>query len=246
MSITSRGAIVAGAGGGIGSAVVNRLSEAGWTTIGVDRRGDAIPDRAIAIEADLTDPTDARRAFESATRSVDSIGVVVNAVGASGRAAGDGPVDEITDDGWAWTIDVNLTSAFHVSRHSIAPLRAAGGGSIVHVSSVLGLGGDPQFTTHAYAASKGAVISLARSMAVTYAPERIRVNVVCPGLIATPMSSRAANDPAIVDRLGELQPLTGTMGSADDVAAAVHYLSSDDAAFVTGAVLTVDGGWTAR
>ena len=165
--------------------------------------------------------------------------------GGSGRRFGDGPVDECTDEGWDATLELNLTSVFLVCRHAVPVLRAGGGGAIVTVASVLGLvGGDRDFATHAYAASKGAVISLTRSMAVTYAADGIRCNVVCPGLIATPMSARAQGDPAIRARLAELQPLTGDFGRAEDVAEAVVYLAG--AQFVTGTVLTVDGGWTAR
>ena len=113
------------------------------------------------------------------------------------------------------------------------------------MSSVLALvGGDEDFATHAYAASKAGVVGLVRAMAVTYARDRIRCNVVAPGLVATPMSRRAQDDPRIRARLRELQPLTGDFGTPDDVATACLYLAT--APFVTGAVLTVDGGWTAR
>jgi NAD(P)-dependent dehydrogenase (short-subunit alcohol dehydrogenase family) len=142
-------------------------------------------------------------------------------------------------------LDGNLTSVFRYCRLAMPLLRAAGGGAIVTVSSVLGLvGGDEDFSTHAYAASKAGVIGLTRAMAVTYAPEGIRCNVVCPGLIETPMSRRVQDDDRIRARLLELQPLTGDLGGADDVAGAIVYLAT--APFVTGAVLTVDGGWTAR
>jgi NAD(P)-dependent dehydrogenase (short-subunit alcohol dehydrogenase family) len=106
------------------------------------------------------------------------------------------------------------------------------------------VGGDRDFATHAYAASKGGLIALTRSMAVTYAADGIRCNVVAPGLIATPMSARAQGDPAIRERMRELQPLTGDLGTPEDVAGAVTYLA--EAPFITGTVLTVDGGWTAR
>jgi NAD(P)-dependent dehydrogenase (short-subunit alcohol dehydrogenase family) len=110
---------------------------------------------------------------------------------------------------------------------------------------VLGLvGGDGDFATHAYAASKAGIVGLSRAIAVHYARERIRCNVVAPGLIATPMSERAQSDERIRARLRELQPLTGDFGAPADVAGAAVYLAS--AGFVTGAVLTVDGGWTAR
>ena len=102
----------------------------------------------------------------------------------------------------------------------------AGGGAIVNLSSALGLvGGDADFATHAYAASKGAIVALTRAMAVTYAPEGIRCNVVCPGLIATPMSARAQDDPAIRARLAELQPLTGGLRAPEDVAGRARYLA---------------------
>jgi NAD(P)-dependent dehydrogenase (short-subunit alcohol dehydrogenase family) len=142
---------------------------------------------------------------------------------------------------------INLTSMFLVCKHTVPWLLRAGGGAIINLSSVLGIvGGDEDFATHAYAASKGGIIALSRAMAVYYAPRGIRVNVIAPGLIATPMSQRAQDDPRILARLGQLQPLTGKMGSSEDVAGAAAYLASDDARFVTGTVLTVDGGWTAQ
>jgi meso-butanediol dehydrogenase / (S,S)-butanediol dehydrogenase / diacetyl reductase len=222
-------ALVTGAGGGIGGAVVTAFSAAGFTVLGLDRE-----------DADLTDAAQVRAAIERFER----LDAVVCAHGGSGRRFGDGPVDECTEEGWDATLDMNLRSVFLVCRAAVPALRAAGGGAIVTVASVLGLVGDRDFATHAYAASKGGLIALTRAMAVTYATEGIRCNVVCPGLIETPMSERAQADPAIRARLGELQPLTGDLGRPEDVAEAVLYLAT--APFATGTVLTVDGGWTAR
>ena len=214
-----RTAIVTGSRGGIGAATVSGFEEAGFSVHGVDL-GDAWPE-------------------------LDRLDALVCAHGISGRRLGDGPVESCTEEAWDAVLDANLKSVFLYCRRAIAPLRAAGGGAIVTVSSVLGLvGGDDDFATHAYAASKAGLIGLTRAMAVTYARERIRCNVVCPGLVETPMSARAQADERIRARLADLQPLTGDFGRPEDVASAALYLAT--ALFVTGTVLPVDGGWTAR
>jgi meso-butanediol dehydrogenase/(S,S)-butanediol dehydrogenase/diacetyl reductase len=216
-------AVVTGSKGGIGSATVDAFEAAGFEVSGID-----VDDDPAAVFAAL-----------------DRLDVLVCAHGISGRSLGDGPVDACTEEAWDAVVAANLRSVFVYCKHAVPLLRAAGGGAIVTVASVLGLvGGDADFATHAYAASKAGVIGLTRAMAVTYASDSIRCNVVCPGLIETPMSRRAQEDARIRARLPELQPLTGTFGSPDDVAAAALYLAT--APFVTGAVLTVDGGWTAR
>ena len=244
-------ALVTGAGGGIGGAVTAAFAATGYAVLAVDRdvtgvpAGERVVERVVEHAADLVDDGQARGAVAAAMERFGRLDAVVCAHGGSGRRFGDGPVDECTEAGWDATLELNLKSVYLVCRHAVPALRASGGGAIVNVASVLGLvGGDRDFATHAYAASKGAVIALTRSMSVTYAQDGIRCNVVCPGLIATPMSARAQGDPAIRARLGELQPLTGDFGRPEDVAGAVLYLAT--APFATGSVLTVDGGWTAR
>jgi meso-butanediol dehydrogenase / (S,S)-butanediol dehydrogenase / diacetyl reductase len=216
-------AVVTGSKGGIGSATVSAFEAAGFTVTGID--------------AD-DEPT-------TVFGGLERLDALVCAHGISGRGLGDGPVDVCTEEAWDEVLDKNLRSVFLHCKQAVPLLRAAGGGVIVTVSSVLGLvGGDEDFSTHAYAASKAGLIGLTRAMATTYAKDGIRCNVVCPGLIATPMSRRAQDDPGIRARLPELQPLTGDFGTPEDVAQAALYLAT--APFVTGAVLTVDGGWTAR
>jgi NAD(P)-dependent dehydrogenase (short-subunit alcohol dehydrogenase family) len=132
-------------------------------------------------------------------------------------------------------------------KFAIPEMLKRGGGSIINLSSVLGIvGGDADFATHAYAASKAGIIGLTRSIATYYARDHIRANVICPGLIATPMSQRAQESEAIRARLADLQPLTGDFGQPADVAHAALYLASEQARFVTGVVLPVDGGWSAH
>jgi NAD(P)-dependent dehydrogenase (short-subunit alcohol dehydrogenase family) len=223
-------AVVTGAAGGIGGAVARAFDQAGARVVGIDRE-----------QADLTRADDVARVFAEH----DHLDILVNTAGISGRRLGDGPVDECTEGAWDAVLETNLKSVFLCCKHAIPKLRAAGGGAIVNVSSVLGLvGGDADFATHAYAASKAGIIGLSRAIAVHYARDGIRCNVVAPGLVATPMSERAQRDETVRSRLAELQPLTADFGSPEDVAGAVLYLAT--AGFVTGAVLTIDGGWTAR
>lgn len=223
-------AVVTGAAGGIGSAVAAAFADAGFDVVGLDRE-----------QADLSQAAEVGRAFAD----LDRIDVLFNGAGISGRPLGDGPVEACTEEAWDTVLATNLKSVFLCCRAAIPKLRAAGGGAIVNLASVLALvGGDDDFATHAYATSKAGIVGLTRAIAVTYAPEGIRCNAIAPGLIATPMSARAQADERIRARLPELQPLTGDFGRTEDVAQAAVYLAT--ARFVTGTVLPVDGGWTAR
>ncbi|MFN3653001.1 MAG: SDR family NAD(P)-dependent oxidoreductase [Armatimonadota bacterium] len=241
-------ALVTGAAGGIGRSAAALFSREGARVVGVDLSPAPLPpsEAEAYFSVDVTSGAAVAELFQGVAERYGRLDVLFNVVGASGRRHGDGPVDLCTEEGWDWVLDVNLRSSFLCSKHAIPLLRRAGGGSIIQLSSVLGIGGHEAFSTHAYAASKGALISLTRAMAVHYAREKIRVNALCPGLIRTPMSERAQSDPATLALVADLQPLTGELGSPEDVAQAALFLASDESRFITGAVLPVDGGWTAR
>jgi NAD(P)-dependent dehydrogenase (short-subunit alcohol dehydrogenase family) len=231
-------ALVTGACGGIGHAAVGAFAEAGFEVVGADRES------GTDVTTDLATSDGAREAVASAA-SRGALRAVVAAHGMTGRALGDGPVTECTDEAWETVLDANLRSTFLVCREAVPKLIESGGGAIVAVGSVLGLvGGDEDFDTVAYAASKAGLVGLIRAIAVRHARDGVRANVVAPGLIATPMSRRAQTDDRIRGRLPDLQPLTGDLGRPEDVAHAALYLAQ--AEFVTGQVLAVDGGWTAK
>lgn len=235
--LEGKAALVTGAAGGIGSAVARAFADAGARVFSVDRV-------SADFVGDLSRADEAERAVVAAEQQLGRIDVLFNGAGISGRSLGDGPGDSCTEEAWDAVLESNLKSLFLCSKYAIPVLRRSGGGAVVNLSSVVGLVGSEVFDTHAYAASKGAIVTLTRAMAVAYAGDGIRVSAICPGLIDTPMSERARSDAETMARLRELQPLTGEPGQPEDVAEAAVYLAS--ATFVTGAVLTVDGGWTAR
>ena len=236
-------AIVTGGGSGIGLATAQLFAEEGAQVIAFDINDP----QGNSFRVDVTSAPEVESAVRDIVNTRGRLDILVNVAGGSGRKWGDGPTDSCTLEGWDRTLSLNLDSVFYCCKYALQAMLKQKHGVIVNVSSVLGLvGGDEDFATHAYASSKGAVISLTRSIASYYASRGIRANVICPSLIATPMSQRAQDSEPIRARLPQLQPLTGGFGSPKDVAQAALYLAADESSFVTGAVLTVDGGWTVR
>jgi NAD(P)-dependent dehydrogenase (short-subunit alcohol dehydrogenase family) len=255
--LENRVALVTGAASGISRATALRFAAEGAKIAALDVNEDGLKEtvatiedaggEALAVRCDVASSESVQAAIAAAGERWGRIEIVFNGVGVSGRRWGDGPVHECTEDAWAHVLNLNLTSMFLMCKYVVPWMLRGAGGCIINLSSVLGIvGGDEDFATHAYAASKSGIIGLSRAMASYYAPQGIRVNVIAPGLVATAMSERARNNPHIISRLKDLQPLTSMMGHPDDVAGAAAYLASDDARFVTGSVLTVDGGWTVR
>jgi NAD(P)-dependent dehydrogenase (short-subunit alcohol dehydrogenase family) len=202
--------------------------------------------KAEFAKADLTIEEETVAAFSGCLDRYGRIDGLFAVAGGSGRQFGDGPVEAIPKVGWDRTIELNLTPAFLTAREAVRAMkdpRQGGGGSIVLVSSVLASHPSELFATHAYGAAKGATVSLARAMASHYARDSIRVNVIAPGLVLTPMSERAASDPASVAYAEAKQPLARGFLDPQDVARAALFLLSDESSQITGQVLEVDGGW---
>ncbi|WP_027891440.1 SDR family NAD(P)-dependent oxidoreductase [Calidithermus chliarophilus] len=249
-SLTGKSALVTGASG-IAAATARHLAGLGAGVMVLDKSGENLSrleselPGVACFEADLLEPSAPDAAVAAVLGRFGRLDVLVNAAGISGRRFGDGPVHEATDAGWDIVMDTNARSTFRMCRAALGPMLEQGSGAIVNVASVLAYAPAREFfATHAYAACNGARIALTKAMAAYYAPHGIRVNAVAPGLIATPMSARAQGDPAILGYVRVRQPLTGKLGTPEDVAQAIGYLASDAARFVTGVVLEVSGGWS--
>lgn len=231
VSLAGRRALVAGGGGGIGAATVRRFVEAGAEVVSLDRPGVAAPQGARALECDLGDPAAIPAAF--ARLGWDALDLLVHSAG----IVRDGVLWKLTDDDWAQVLSVNLGSAFHLLRAATPLLRARGDGAVVLVSSINGERG--KLGQSNYAASKAGLIGLARSAARELGRFGVRVNVIAPGLVRTPMT--ASLPPEVTQRALEETAL-GRVAEPDDVARAALYLCSALGRHVTGQVLRVDGG----
>jgi NAD(P)-dependent dehydrogenase (short-subunit alcohol dehydrogenase family) len=202
---------------------------------------------AVAHAGDAADPTHAAGAIALARERFGAFDGLYHVAGGSGRRLGDGPLHEVTDAGVPATLALNLNSVIYSNRAAVRQFLAQGtGGAILNMGSVLGWSPSPGFfATHVYAASKSAIVGFTRSAAAYYATQNIRLNVLAPALVETPMAKRAASDDKILEFIKTKQPLDGgRIGRPDDCDGAAVYLLSDAARFVTGQVLAVDGGWT--
>lgn len=233
-SDTTGGVLVLGSSGGIGQAVVRELERRGVPTVGVDRD-----------TFDITEPGGAEAAVAHARDELESFTGVVHAVGMSGRRLGDGPITDCSDEAWSEVHRVNLESVFRTLRASI-PALGEHGGAITVVGSALAHTLDDDFLTVAYASAKGALVPLVRSSAYVGARMGVRVNLVSPGVVDTPMARRAVESPEVSERLRGLQRVSGGAQSAESVAGVVCWTLSDDARDLSGAVIPADGGWTLR
>lgn len=202
---------------------------------------------AIVLKGDATQEDTAQNAIEKCIKNFGSFDGLYHVAGGSGRRMGDGPLHELTLNGWNKTFELNLTSLMLSNRAAVRAFRDQNsGGTILNMGSVLGFSPSPEyFVTHAYAAAKAAIIGYSQSIASYYAKDNIRVNVIAPGLVETPMAQRAAQDTEIMQFIKTKQPLGGgRIASPGDLDGAACYFMSDQSRFTTGQVLAVDGGWS--
>jgi NAD(P)-dependent dehydrogenase (short-subunit alcohol dehydrogenase family) len=202
---------------------------------------------SFAFSADATQPETAVKAINNSIEKFGGFDGLYHVAGGSGRKMGDGPLHELTLDGWNKTLELNLTSLMLSNQAAIKKfLELKKGGTILNMSSVLGYSPSPKyFSTHAYAAAKAAIIGFSKSIASYYAKENIRVNVIAPALVETPMAQRAANNEEILSFIKTKQPLdSGRIGKPEDLDGLAVYFMSDQSKFTTGQVAAVDGGWS--
>lgn len=249
--LEGRTAIVTGAGRGLGRAMALALAGAGARVALFDINDEDLDSAAaelrglgataLARVVDVADEAQVAQAVEAVARELSGLHILVNNAGVTTRA----PFEELTEDDWQRVIDINLGGLFRCSKHAARQFAAQGGGAIINIASISGLVGNRGGLNSHYCASKGGVIALTRSLAVEWAPKGIRVNAIAPGYFVTPMTDRLKQrDPAFYKELVERVPL-GRFGRAQDLAGAVVFLSSEASAYLTGAVLVVDGGYTA-
>ena len=253
-SLAGKVAVITGAATGIGRAAALLFARAGARLALADLQAAelettaaeviAAGGSAVTVVADLAKPDDCAAVVDAAVRAHGRIDVLFNNAGVGTMVVG-GTVETIDLEHWDLAQDVNVRAMYLTSRAALPHLRAAGGGAIINTASVSAFVGRPERPTHAYAASKGAVLSLTRAMAVSFGRDKIRVNAICPGLIRTRLTRDIVDAASLKAAEHQGIPI-GRVGEPEDIARCALFLASDDASFITGTHVVVDGGALAQ
>ena len=246
MRLKDKTAIITGGGSGIGLSTAHAFRKEGAKVILFGRRKEKLQKAAkeignsvMPIQGDMTKSNDLDRLINETLNNYKRIDILVNN---AGIFDGD-PLHEISDSQWDAMMDINIRSVFQLTKRVLPIMMDQKNGSIIHISSILGLIAVPQVA--AYNVSKGALNQFSRSVAVEYGSYGIRSNSICPGLIETDMTADLMKDDSLMQEWSKEYPI-GRFGKPDDIASACLYLASDESSFVTGTVLPVDGGFTAH
>ncbi len=251
MSLKNKTAVIVGGGGGIGLAIAEEFVRAGAGLIIMDispeklqaardhLKNQGLPEPRMTLTLDVSSARSVAGAFSEIDQASEPLDILVNAAGVREvKNIYDLPPDEFDR-----VIHINLCGTYYCCREAAIRLKKLGGGSILTVASVAGLTGLP--CRPAYNASKHALVGLSKNLALDLGPDKIRVNVIAPGTIRTPMTEAYYGSRAFLEGLDELVPLGSSLGGARDVARAAVFLCSDQAEFISGVCLPVDGGWSA-
>ena len=246
MRLKDKTAIITGGGTGIGLATARAFCQEGAKVILFGRRKEKLEKAveklggsAIIVQGDMTNNNDLDKLINETLHNFKKIDILVNNAGLFNGS----PLHEISDSQWDEIMDINIRSVFQLTRRVLPVMLSQKYGSIIHISSILGIIAVPQVA--AYNVSKGALNQFSRSIAVEYGSSGIRSNSICPGLIATDMTADLMKDADLMKEWSKEYPI-GRFGKPEDVANACLYLASDESSFVTGITLPVDGGFTAH
>jgi NAD(P)-dependent dehydrogenase (short-subunit alcohol dehydrogenase family) len=244
--------VIIGGTTGLGLSAAQAFTDHGASVVVVGRnpesaeKASTLLKNAVVETGDASVEGTATKAIQQCIKTFGRFDGLYHVAGGSGRKYGDGPLHELTLEGWNQTFSLNLTSLMLSNQAAVKSfLQQKTAGSILNMGSVLGYSPSPNyFVTHAYAAAKSAVIGFTKSIAAYYASNNIRINLLAPALVETPMAQRAANDEKILSFVKTKQPLDGgRIGVPEDLDGAAVYFMSDYSKFTTGQVLSVDGGW---
>ncbi|HEX5150538.1 MAG TPA: SDR family oxidoreductase [Parafilimonas sp.] len=253
-NLSNKKLVIIGGTTGLGLSAAKAFVENGAQVVTVGRNEEhaaeaknILGENAEVISGDAVQPSTAIYAIDTCIKQFGSFDGLYHVAGGSGRKWGDGPLHELSLEGWNKTLELNLTSLMLSNQAAVKKLlELQKAGSVLNMGSVLGYSPSPQyFSTHAYAAAKSAIIGFTKSIAAYYAKNDIRVNVIAPALVETPMAQRAAKDDEILSFIKTKQPLDGgRIGHPSDLDGLAVYFMSDLSRFTTGQVIAVDGGWT--